>query len=379
VPDGKGAVLILKMEYRFFSVGTPNSGLFVGLAVSLLTSAVSAESNISWSDCMRQPISWYATPEAARIAANVCAYQRASGGWPKNIDMARLLTAAELAALAMTRTNTDSTIDNGATTTQMRFLARIQSSAPRDQWRDAVIRGIEYLLSAQYPSGGWPQYWPSPKGYSAHITFNDNAMVNVLNLLQDVGAGSGDFGFVDSALRERAAAAVKRGVDCILRCQIKVNGRLTVWCAQHDEKTLEPVGARNYEHPSLSGAESVGITRFLMSLDNPESRVIDAVEAAVAWFESAKLHGIRIIKQADVSLPKGYDKVVVEDPAAPPVWARFYDLRTGRPIFSGRDGVVKTRLADIEYERRVGYSWYTESPAGLLTNDYPAWRRHLRQ
>ena len=46
-----------------------------------------------------------------------------------------------------------------------------------------------------------------------------------------------------------------------------VNGRRTVWCAQHDETTLRPAGARTYEHASLSGYESVGIVRFLMGIE----------------------------------------------------------------------------------------------------------------
>jgi len=334
---------------------------------------------VRWPDGLRQPDAWYATAEASRVASNVCAYQRSSGGWPKNIDMAATLTASDLAALAKKRTSADSTIDNGATTTQIRFLARVHSAAPRDEWSGAIARGLEYLLSAQYANGGWPQYWPKPKGYAGHITFNDNAMINVLTLLREVLERKGHLAFVDGTMRERAATAVERGVDCILRCQVKVDGRLTVWCAQHDETTLEPAGARSYEHPSLSGSDSAGIVRFLMELKKPDPRVVTAIEAAVAWFESAQLRGIRVVRRSASSLPKGYDNVVVEDPAASPLWARFYDLRTGQPIFSGRDGVFHHRLADIEHERRVGYAWYTDAPAALLRKAYPTWRYRLQR
>ena len=65
---------------------------------------------------------------------------------------------------------------------------------------------------------------------------------------------------------------------------------------------------------------------------------------------------------------------MVADPSAPPLWARFYELGTNRPMFCGRDGVKRYSLAEIEYERRNGYSWYTDSPAELLQKDYPAWR-----
>ena len=70
---------------------------------------------------------------------------------------------------------------------------------------------------------------------------------------------------------------------------------------------------------------------------------------------------------------------MVKDPAAPPLWARFYEIGTNRPIFSDRDGVVKHELADIGYERRNGYAWLGSWPARMLDVEYPAWKkRHGR-
>jgi PelA/Pel-15E family pectate lyase len=76
--------------------------------------------------------------------------------------------------------------------------------------------------------------------------------------------------------------------------------------------------------------------------------------------------------------------VVVEDPTAPPLWARFYELETNRPIFSSRCEVPECEddpftmrrysLAEIDNERRVGYAWYGDWPHRLLTADYPSWR-----
>jgi PelA/Pel-15E family pectate lyase len=161
-------------------------------------------------------------------------------------------------------------------------------------------------------------------------------------------------------------------VDCILKCQIKVNGRLTVWCAQHDEIDLSPRPARTFELASLSGAESVGLTRLLMSLPNPKPEVVRSIEAAVGWFESAKIRGIKVVEGRDTNGAK--DRVVEMDAAAPPMWARFYEIETGRPIFSGRDGVKKYSLAEIEHERRNGYSWLSYWPQGLLEKEYPDWK-----
>ena len=156
--------------------------------------------------------------------------------------------------------------------------------------------------------------------------------------------------------------------------QVIVDGKKTVWCAQHDEVSLAPTSARAYEKISLSGSESVGIVRFLMDIKNPSPAVTEAVKSAVAWFERSKISGIKIVDKADPTMPKGVDRVVVEDNQAAPVWARFYDIKTNRPIFCGRDGIIKFTLAEIEHERRTGYRWYINNPTDLLNREYPAWQ-----
>jgi pectinesterase len=83
-------------------------------------------------------------------------------------------------------------------------------------------------------------------------------------------------------------------VQRVLKCQIVVDGRPTAWCAQHDAKTFEPRPARSYELATTSGSESVGVVRFLMSIDRPSPEVVRAVHSAAEWFDKAKLTGIRV-------------------------------------------------------------------------------------
>jgi PelA/Pel-15E family pectate lyase len=116
-----------------------------------------------------------------------------------------------------------------------------------------------------------------------------------------------------------------------------------------------------------------------MGIDHPSAPVIDAIESAIAWFQKTRIEGIRWIPKPAPTEPGHFDRVVVHDTAAPPLWARFYEIGTDRPIFSGRDGIVKYDVAEIESERRNGYRWYVDNPAELLQKDYPAWRRLWRQ
>ena len=315
-----------------------------------------------------KPDEWYASAEALRIADNVLLYQRSSGGWPKNIDMAKPLSDSAKASLLRDQKKTDSTIDNGATYTQLSFLARVWTAQHQARHRESFLKGFDYLLKAQYPNGGWPQFYPNLSGYYKRITYNDDAMIGVMKLLRDVAAAKPVYGFVDETRRAKAARAVEKGIECILKTQVVVNGRRTVWCAQHDEVTLAPAAARKFEVISLSGGESVGIVRFLMSIKDPSPAVLEAIEAAIAWFEQSQLKGIKWVEQGD-------DRVVVQDPEGGPIWARFYEIGTNRPIFVGRDGVVKYSVAEIEHERRTGYNWYVDEPAKLLTKDYPKWKK----
>jgi PelA/Pel-15E family pectate lyase len=339
------------------------------------SSVTSVAITIRWQQCLNQKPEWYASDEAARVADNLLLYQRDTGGWFKNIDMASVLTEAQKAALRGEKQKTDSTIDNGATVTQIIYLAKVYSARPLKRHKEAFVKGLDYLLKAQYGNGGWPQYYPDLTGYYRHITFNDNAMIGVMKVLRDIAARKPDYRFVDAGRRRKAAQAVAKGIECILKTQVVVQGRRTVWCAQHDEVTLAPAAARTYELASLSGSESVGIVRFLMESQQPEARLIEAIESAVRWFESARLSGIKWIEKADASKLKGYDRVVVEDASAKPLWARFYEIGTNRPIFVGRDGILKYDVAEIEDERRNNYQWYVNTPAILLDEDYPAWQK----
>jgi PelA/Pel-15E family pectate lyase len=329
---------------------------------------------VKWPDVLKRDAAWYGSDDARRIAENVLLYQRATGGWPKNIDMASVLSADAKAILVKQKAEIDSTIDNGATFTQLKYLARVYGAQPDDRYKQAFVNGVEYLLKAQYANGGWPQFYPLHHGYYTHITYNDDAMAGVLELLRDIAKKKSAYPFVDAALRVRAAAAVERGIECILKTQVVVDGKLTVWCAQHDEVTFKPAAARAFEPISLSGLESVGIVRFLMKIEHPSQRVTNAVESAIAWFEKTKLNGFR---WQETPTANGFDRELVRDANSGPLWARFYEIGTNRPIFAGRDSVIHYDVSQIEAERRNDYRWYTNNPEKLLKVDYGIWRAKL--
>ena len=317
---------------------------------------------------------FYKTEEARRIGDQVLLYQRVTGGWPKNINMSRPLTDEErVQVLRDKERRDDSTTDNGATNMQMLYLAKLYQATQVERYKEGVLKAVEYLLSGQYENGGWPQFWPEMHGYQMHITYNDDAMVNTMNLLRAVAQQKDPYqGLADEALRQRCMKAFDKGVECILKTQMhNKEGRLTVWCQQHYRDNYEPAPARAYELPSYCSMESASITKLLMSLPNPDERVKQAVHAAMAWFDKYKLTGLRIQRTGPWASMDG-DTKLVEDADAEPIWGRYYDLKYCEPYVCDRDGLPRRRLEDIGHERRNGYAWFGSRPAELYPT-YDKW------
>lgn len=309
------------------------------------------------------------------LVDSILKYQMASGGWAKNQDW---LKGADQKYMAeCMRTGVGSTIDNGATTDELRVLARVANYREDARW--AFVRGVQYLLNMQYDNGGWRQFFPqrAAESYADHITFNDDAMVSVMRLLWDVARGSGEVGSVSVPEQMRMACRVAfwKGVRCIMDCQIRDReGRLTVWCQQHDERTLLPAPARKYELASYCGyGETVRIIELLMDIadERPdyqggitEQLLRERIGYAVEWLEA---HAIRDMRLETFTNDEGLrDKRLVHSPGAPLLWARFYDLETGEPLYSDRRGLPLKSFSEISYERRNGYSWVGSSPQRVI-------------
>lgn len=350
--------------------------LILLLALNMDISAQASKQK--WPDIInKSEPAWFATAEAKAVAENVLLYQRNIGGWPKNIQMQNPLTEVEKQKLIAQKPDTkEITTDNKATTQEMLFLSKMYAQTPDERYKNAFLAGFDYLLKAQYDNGGWPQFYPLKKGYYTHITYNDDSMVNILNVLKHCIDKTDYYSIKPSeATLSKAKIAFDKGIDCIIKSQYKQNGVLTAWCAQHDEVTLLPANARAYELASLSGKESAKIVLLLMSIKNPSPEIITAVNSAVAWFEKTKITGIRE-DRVPVPNSKIMEKVLVKDPNAEPIWARFMELDNNAPFFCDRDGIKKSSYFEIGQERRTGYSWYTNEPKEVLKK-YPAWKKKL--
>lgn len=330
-------------------------------------------------ELLSKPAEWYGSDEAVRIADNILLFQRNDGGWPKEWphkkDYLKEYTVEEKEKLYGMKNKRDGTFDNGATWKELRYLAKVGNASNSSQYRLAFHRGLDYVLEAQYPNGGWPQFYPglqkyspghsrwSPDGIEKFITFNDGAMTQVVWLLKEIAEGKKDFEFVNTLRRRKAQEAVEKGIDCMLKSQFVYEGRLTGWPAQMDEVTFEPRWGRDFEPVSIDSRESVLIVRFLMSIEDPDDEIITAIQGAIQWLDGVKIQNIHVVERSHTE----------EDLDASPIWSRFYELYTFRPIFSSRGDSVKYELSEVSLERRKNYGWYGRWPQTLLSEEYPEW------
>jgi PelA/Pel-15E family pectate lyase len=337
-------------------------------------------------------LDFYKTPQALHVAETILSFQLPNGGWSKNLDMSgparlpgqawasnnvsRFLGPDDFDKPANPNWNYISTLDNDATNTELHYLARMSSAYPGregDRFRKSLIRGVYYLLRAQYPNGGWPQVYPLEGGYHDAITFNDNAVTESAELLHQAASGQGDFTFIPADLRAQAAAAAQRAVSIILRTQLVIDGKRTIWAQQHDPLTLAPVSGRNFEPAALSAGESADILVFLMKLPHPSPEVRASIEAGVAWLKANAIYGQAWVRGASTTPGQPGVRHLEAQAGAGPIWARYYAIDTGKPIFGDRDKTIHDNVDELSTERRNGYAWYSGGAQSAL-DAYAAWK-----
>jgi PelA/Pel-15E family pectate lyase len=328
---------------------------------------------------------WYSSTSAGAIADNIVSFETPTGGWGKNQDRSApprvpgqmyipfdSKAGAHAASDLAGGWSFIGTLDNDATTTELSFLARVQvgrSGADGERYRSAFLKGIRYLLEAELPSGGWPQVYPLQGGYHDALTLNDDTMIKATALLQRTAAGDGDYAFVPVAVRTAARGAVVRSMATLLTTQVVIHGRRTIWAQQYDPVTLQPVGARHFEPIALATTESAAVLRFLMQQGDPSPAIRRAITDGARWFAT---HAIRDRVWAAASSPEG--RRLIEWPGAGPIWARFYDPVTQRPIFGDRDRSIQDDINTVSRERRNGYSWFSATGVGV-SDAYAKWSR----
>ncbi|HIE27882.1 TPA: pectic acid lyase [Candidatus Poribacteria bacterium] len=263
--------------------------------------------------------------EAAKAAADALVWgQLESGGWTYKIDFRpkegqrRYYYRHDKGKVNPKKRWNISSFDDNTTQSALRFIMAVHKTTGEEKYLSAVKYGLDFMLKSQFENGAWPQGYPlASKGYSRWYTFNDNAMNDCIKVMLDAYHIYGDEKYLESA---------KRGGDFIIASQLPEPQ--AGWAQQYDYD-MKPVHARWFEPAAVCAAVTGRNIKTLIDLylQTGEEKYLKPIPAAIAWLERSRL----------------------EDGQ----WARFYELKTNKPIYVNMDRKVVYEFVNI----RPGYSW----------------------
>jgi hypothetical protein len=116
------------------------------LLLTVVAGAVAAQKT-AWGTFAKKPDNWYRSDEGRRIAENILSWQSAEGAWPKNQDNTKRPFVGD-------RKRIKGTFDNGATTDELRFLARAFRATQDPRCQEAFLKGEWRLHKAELAQPG---------------------------------------------------------------------------------------------------------------------------------------------------------------------------------------------------------------------------------
>ncbi len=179
------------------------------------------------------------------------------------------------------------TFDDGATQEPTAFLLRLYMETLLPEYFEPLQKALNFMLMAQYPSGGWPQRYPlryesvheGLPDYSSNYTLNDNAMTNTINVLLDAYVQLGD---------EKYLEAARRGGDFFIIAQGPEGHE--GWSEQYD-MNLQPSWARTHEPPGYMPRQTIVTISTLekLFLFTGDRRYLRPISSAIQWLENSRL------------------------------------------------------------------------------------------
>ncbi len=284
---------------------------------------------------------WRATGDDLYLDAAVqCAHalawgQLESGGWTYNTDFS---PAGEQRYFYRHNRDSDdpklkagrnvSTFDDNTSQAPIRLLMAVDEALEGTdvEVHEAAMAGLDWVLEAQYDHGGFPQRYPlSDYGYGNCSTFNDGNIYHIMYLLMAAWEQYEDERYQDALL--------KLG-DFLVNSQLPEPQ--PIWAQQYDSE-MRPAWARRFEPASVTGGESNGVMRALteMAVFTGDTKFLEPLPAALAWYQRSQLENGK--------------------------WARFYELKTNRPLYFTSDGRTTYRVTYDDSDNPDHYSFNSSS------------------
>jgi hypothetical protein len=257
-------------------------------------------------------------------------------------------------------------LDDNVTQAAVRVLMRVDEELgfADKAIHEGALFALEKLMEAQYPIGAWPQRfrkppdhaqfpvkrasypdtwsrkWPGPD-YQSHYTFNDNTTADAIDMMLEAWRIYGD---------ERYRASAEKGGQFILLAQMP--DPQPAWAQQYDRE-MHPAWARVFEPPSVTGGESQGVMRILLTLyrETGERKYLEPIPRALEYLKRSFVE--RTDAEVFRRIPEG------------PVLARFAELRTNRPLYITKGSRISA--AGLGSRMVDGYE-ISYSPESVITH-----------
>ncbi|WP_339735741.1 pectate lyase [uncultured Gimesia sp.] len=296
--------------------------------------------------------------DAATDAALALVYgQLKSGGWTNSVDFnpRSKLTADYRNGKGRGRNN--STLDDGITQSAILLLIRVDLAHQfhNQQIHQAATIALDALLAAQYPVGAFPQVWTGPvpqiPGKKANFPEYDwRTEGRVKNYWDCYTLNDGLAGYVSSVLMEayqiyeedRFRQAVLKLGDFLIQAQLPAPQ--PAWAQQYSFE-MQPIWARKFEPPAVTGGETQDVIQTLMNIYHfsGDRKYLKPIPRALAYLKKSQL-------------PDGQ-------------LARYYELKTNRPLYMTRNG-KKYSLTYDDSNLPRHYGWKIESQLVSLQREF---------
>ncbi len=228
----------------------------------------------------------------------------------------------------------NATNDDQVTSGAAAFLLRYYRTTLDPAYRAPVLKALDFVLQAQYPSGGWPQRYPlryefahdGLPDYTSFYTLNDGAHQGYVELLVEAWQTLGDTRYLEAA---------RRGADFIIAVQ-GPDGE-AAWAEQYG-MDMRPTAARTHEPTGYVTRESRDMLRVLQLFYalTGDQRYLTPIPRCLAWFDRVNREAIEFKR--------------------PP--ARYWQPGTNLPVYNVRTGAFNAEGYGL-------YKWTTEAPAGM--------------
>ena len=298
--------------------------------------------------------------EAAKDAGDCLVRgQLHSGGWQDHIDFSpelRNKLAYRVEGERRKKARNLSTFDDDKTQSAVRFLCQLDKTLEFRNQRihEATPFALDSILKNQFANGGWAQVyelppepdkypilkakypadtWPReyPGGdYWFFYTINDN---NISKLIETL------FLAAEVYSDERYRKSALKGADFLLLSQMPEPQ--PAWAQQYDFE-MQPVWARKFEPPAVSGGESQNVIRTLMDvyIETGDRKYLEPIPRAISYLEKCQLPGGKI--------------------------PRFLELETNRPLYFTREYNLTYSSDDMP----THYGFITNSSIPKLQKDF---------